>query len=227
MKASIARHLPASIAAALLGSTFPATSSGQMLATFDFEDDAGAFESVPQLLHPELTAASFGAALGALTDFAGDPGRAIAASGFASGNRIELDLAAAAGHRITVERMRFDLRVSASGPTQWRLETAGAAPVSGATSTDFTAAVADLPGALPAATVRLALGGLGASSDAGTLRLDNVVVEGAVKTVALPPALALAALPAAGCLLPGRRRRLKSGRATLSRHRAGGSRSRA
>lgn len=182
-------HLPAATAATLV--------------VFDFDAPQDDFELQPELLHPALDSAVFSATNGELRDFAGNPGRALAANGFVTGNRVSLLLAAAAGQILKLERVAFDLRVSPSGPQQWRVEIDGQEQAQGPGNGSFVRFQL-VPISDPAARTRIDFVGLVASSDQGTLRLDNVLIEGTPQAVGLPPALALLAVPVVTTL---RRRR--------------------
>ncbi len=194
--------------ALLLCATSPG-SPGAVLVSFDFDDPLGQFEALPQFLHPGLASALFSDDAGTLTDFAGaGDGRALAASAFTAGNRIRLALQAAPGNAVTPTGLQFDLRASASGPQQWLLEVDDVAIASGATATTFETVVVALP-ALPAASAFvIALGGDGASSSRGTLRLDNFALSGSVSALPLAGALPLlgaALLVTAACARGARR----------------------
>lgn len=191
--------------AALLTLTAATQAPAATLAAFDFEDAGGAFELEPEQLAAGIAAAAWTALSGAPSDFAGDPGRAIAVSGFTGGNALRLTLIAAPGRAITLDGLTFDARASASGPDTWTLGTAVGTLLAGPVGGSFGPAGGPLA-AGPDPAVVLEFGGTGASSSSGTLRLDNVVVSGAVSAVSLPPAVMLAATPLAGWLL-GRLRR--------------------
>ena len=195
MNYRITRCLPfASLAITL--STLPLNNvSAASLATFDFEDVAGNFELSAETHHAALASSLFSVELGTLTHFAGNPGRALAASAFNNGNRITLTLAPVPGQQLTVERIRFDMRVSPSGPQYWRLDLAGAALANGPTTTQF--ASFDIPVTAPAAGFPAIIDfvGMVAFSQFGTLRLDNISIEGSVSAVPLPPSVLLLAAP--------------------------------
>ncbi|MEX2479760.1 MAG: hypothetical protein WD928_02765 [Gammaproteobacteria bacterium] len=188
----------------LLGALPLAPGHAAVLTAFDFDGPEGAFEATPDAIHAELFSAEFSDLAGTLGDFAGVSGRALSATGFNDGNAIILTLVSAPDRRIEVDRVRFAVRVSASGPNTWQLAVGDEAAASGPATTSFGDFDIELPGLGGNGSLTLALSGLGASSSSGTLRLDDVSIEGTVSAVPLPPALLLAAVPLA--LLGGTRR---------------------
>ena len=110
--------------------------------------------------------------------------------------------------------MRFDLRASASGPTGWSLLHAGNLLASGAVSGSFKSF--DIVLALSASGPELVLDllGSGATAATGTLRLDNVLLEGQLKPVPLPGSLFLFVTPLLGALLRRIRERVCQGTAS-------------
>jgi|GEM_PF-1414909 hypothetical protein len=181
----ISRRSLAAFAAAWLtlsGSVNAAT----VLVEFDFDDAFGNFEISSEAQHPELASATFSVTTGALTDYAGNPGRALATNAFAPLNAIRLTLTARPGSGLQLEHLRFDLRRSASGPQQWQVAGNGTVVATGTASTHFSTVTVNLNSmqALPSLFVDFI--GSSASSAAGTLRLDNVVLEGTVSSVPVP-----------------------------------------
>lgn len=168
-----------------------------VLAAFDFDGPGGTFEATPDAIHAELFSAEFSDLEGTLGDFAGVSGRALSATAFNDGNAIVLNLVSAPDRRIAVDRVRFALRVSASGPKTWQLAVGDDEAASGPTTTSFADFDIELPGLGSNGSLTLALSGLGATSSSGTLRLDDVSIEGTVSAVPLPPPLLLAAVPLA------------------------------
>jgi hypothetical protein len=195
MKYLITRCLPfASLAVTL--STLPLNNvSAANLATFDFEDVAGNFEVNAETQHAAVASALFSVEFGTLTHFAGNPGRALAANAFNNGNRVTLTLVQVPGQQLTVERVRFDMRVSPSGPQYWRLDLAGAALANGPTTTQFTSFDIAVTAPVAGSPSVIDFVGMAASSQFGTLRLDNISIEGSVSAVALPPSALLLAAP--------------------------------
>ncbi len=104
----ISRRSLAAFAAAWLtlsGSVNAAT----VLVEFDFDDAFGNFEISSEAQHPELASATFSVTTGALTDYAGNPGRALATNAFAPLNAIRLTLTARPGSGLQLEHLRFRL----------------------------------------------------------------------------------------------------------------------
>lgn len=193
------------------------------LVTFDFDDPGGGFTAAPATLHPALVSATFSATQDELGDFAGNPGRALASAGFTAGNRIVLELAAQPGYTLQASRVTLDLRASASGPGNWLIELEGGAAHGGALGSGFDQVTVDFA-ALPAlSTLRLAIGGSGASSASGTLRIDNLRLEGNVLAAPVPLPTALPLLASAMLGMAG----ISGRRATRASHRPAESRARA
>jgi hypothetical protein len=203
---SLRAHGRAFTLSVLIGISPVSSSHAAILAAFDFDGPGGSFDAHADTLHPAIVAAGFSDLAGTLTDFAGVTGRALAASAFNNGNAITLTLVSDPGQLVVVERVRFALRVSASGPTVWQMRIGDAAPQSGPATTAFTAFDLEFPAASGNGGLAIVLSGLGATATSGTLRLDNVVVEGLVSAVPLPPAFVLAGVPLAA-LFSARRSR--------------------
>ncbi|MCB1746149.1 MAG: hypothetical protein H6977_06535 [Gammaproteobacteria bacterium] len=180
-----------------------------VLAVFDFDAAGGGFTTTPGLLHPDVATASFTTTLTPLADFAGNPGRALASSGFTLGNRIVLELAARPGQQLLAESLAFDARVSASGPQTWSIALAGAAAQSGPLTTAFAPVTLTFDGAAAAPQIVIEFAGAGASSASGTWRLDNLRVEGQViaNPVPLPAGLPLLGSATLAAAVLRRRRR--------------------
>ncbi len=190
------------VAIAINAITLPAARA-ELLAVFEFDDALGNFTLDPQFVHPGLGSAVLSAGVGSFSDFAGNPGRALALNNFHNGNRITLQLDTAVGV-IEISTVQFDLRASASGPTLWQLDINGAAVAGGATGTSFMSFMVE-PGQLAAAgMLQLDIIGSAASSALGTLRLDNLRVDGRLAAVPVPPAVWLCA-PALAALMRRRR----------------------
>ena len=193
----------------LLCSTFFVYFNGATAATllqFDFDDGSGNFEITPEFADAAIFGMLWSDDLGLLTDFAGNPGRALAASGFPDGNTLHLALNVQPGFAVRFERIRLDLRVSASGPDLWRITDAGTTLASGGVTTSFDTvdvAIALLP---VQHTVTFNIETEGASSSAGTSRIDNLELIGSVVPVALPAAFYLLATPLLGLSLQRIRR---------------------
>jgi len=198
------RGLAATVCGICLGVAQSATASS-VLASFDFDADAGGFANGPDVVAAGLGVPGWYAATGSVADFAGVTGRALAARNFAAGNALVLEITVGSGFSATIDGVAFDHVASASGPTQWTLSINGTDVGGGTTPATFeryddTLALGPLSGAL-----RIELRGLGASSNNGTYRLDNFTLSGAVTPVPLAPALVFAGSVTA--LLPFARRR--------------------
>jgi hypothetical protein len=181
---------------ALLLCAIAAPADAAVLAVFDFDTAEGGFTAAPSLLHADLASAAFSTTLAPLSDFAGNPGRALATTGFTLGNRIVLDVIARPGHAVLATRLSFDARVSASGPQRWLVALDEAPPRSGPLTTAFTPVAIDFDAAAAASRIVISFAGEDASSASGTLRLDNLQLEG---TLIASPVPLPAGLPALGC----------------------------
>ncbi len=151
----------------------------------------------PALVDPKVTTSDFTVSAGAHSFVAGNPssGSAINASGWAIADGVkwwQFTVTAQTGHLLDLTALTFDQRASATGPTAWSLMINGiAAAIAQATSGAFSASPMhqiDLTAAtfqgLGSAEVRIF--GYGAGSSAGTWRLDNVSLNGAVVSAAQP-----------------------------------------
>lgn len=184
------------------------TARAALLLDFDFEHADGTFTLSPGFRAAGIAGASWSDARGLIADFAGQPGRALATSGFTTGNVLLLAVTAVAGLELVAQTLRFDLRVSSSGPSAWRLESDGMLLGESATATVFKRFEVDLGALLPAAALNLVLAGSGATAASGTLRLDNVELHGDLQPVPLPGPLFLLVTPLLGLVLrAGTRRR--------------------
>lgn len=175
------------------------------LLRFDFDGAAG-FTATASVAAPGLTA-SWRDDAGLLGDLAGVSGRSLSASGFTAGNTVHLDIEIAPGLKLVAERLSFALRASASGPTTWQLGAAGTALASGTLATQFRRFDVDLTPLVAGGTLRLDFSGLGATASTGTLRLDEVVLDGHLSAVPLPPPIAGLAV---ALVLLGRSRRSRA-----------------
>lgn len=199
--------------------------SAATLVAFDFDEPGGVFAPQPDALDAAFLDARIELASGPLADVAGNPGRALVADGFVDGNRVELRANLRPGWRVRITRIGFDQRASASGPQTWTLSQGTSLLATGATSSAFGRVSEAVDFLLTGDALALAIGGSGASSARGTLRLDNVLVEGEAQPVPLPAAAALAALPLLG--LSRARRHAAPRTAIRARRRATGSTGRA
>jgi hypothetical protein len=138
-----------------------------------------------------------------LTDLQGNPGRALAASGFTTGNRLHLTLAFAAALEFALERLELDVRASASGPQSFRLERAGTVLTQAALTSAFSHLDLTLNEHGRGDALMLDFIGIGATATSGTWRLDNVRLYGSLSPVPLPGGAFLLVTPLVGLLLRG------------------------
>lgn len=161
------------------------------LVFFAFENDAGAFENAPAQIAPDLTAGLWHDLDATLTNFAGNPGRALAARSFDDGNSLIFTLTIAPSLRLTLDAIQFDQQASASGPKTWSLKLNGLALATGNTNSAFkTESPSFTPIDLSGIT-EIALAGTGASAGTGNLRIDNFRLSGSLAPVPIPGALLL------------------------------------
>ena len=210
--ASRAQLVAATLAAALIPQTTPAGT----LLSYDFDGMLGAFETTPEVIDASLSLAQWSDPLATLTDFSGNPGRAIAISQFTNGNLLVLEVEVQSGYAVDLTDFNFDQRASDTGPAIWELAIDGQLLASATTTSEFThvAQALDLRGLSGRFT--LTVGGSVAGSAAGTLRLDNVELLGTSVSVALPPTFYLIASPLLGLTL----RRVRVQFERLNRRRA-------
>ncbi len=155
-----------------------------VIALFDFEG-----ESVqPSVVHPAFEVGEMTLARGAVQFFAGNPGRAMAGTQWHEGDNYFQFVVAPPPEGVELAGFSFDQNASGTGPTAWSVsivdDLESAEPeetevASGATSTSFGNRAADLS-ALEERTQPFAMRirGSGASSAAGTWRIDNVTLTG-------------------------------------------------
>jgi hypothetical protein len=128
---------------------------------------------------------------------AGRPGDAITDNGWrdGDGNYFEMTLTPDAGLQVAITGIAFDERPSATGPVQFEVQVlADGVAVAVATGTTAPGSwreqsihFANTPALTEALQVRIV--GLGASSGAGTWRLDNVRVDARVQAAEVPPVI--------------------------------------
>jgi len=196
-------------AGALLATLGISNCASATLVLFDFDSDNG-FQLTAEEQHPQIINTAINLTLGDLTDFAGNPGRALGATGFVNTNSITVQLSAAAGWRFSVDALQFDLRVSPSGPSDWQLNLNGATLGSGVTATRFvTHSLNRQPvGQGFQSSHMIELQASNAVSAQGTLRLDNLKVSGKINAVPLPATWVLLGTPALIAGLRVRRQRI-------------------
>jgi hypothetical protein len=176
------------------------------LARFDFEDASGSFSNLAEDVAPQLTLSAWSDADGTLGSAAGNPGFALTARSFDNSNDYLLTLTPAAGFRLTLTGLTFDQRASATGPKDWAVLLNGLSLANGLTTTTFHTETMALSVGPESGPLTLAIRGSGASSAAGTLRLDNIALSGNLSAVPLPAAVWLLGPALAGLARAGRRR---------------------
>jgi len=173
------------------------------LVDFTFDDGSGGFTLFPHALGSGVIGATWQDDANRLTDLLGNPGRALAASGFSTGNRLHLSLAFAADLDFALERLELDVRASTSGPQSFRLEHAGTVLSLGALTSAFSHVDLALNERGRGDALVLDFIGVGATTTSGTWRLDNVRLHGSLSPVPLPGAAFLLVTPLVGLLLRG------------------------
>ena len=179
----------------------PAAVPASTLTAFSFDGPGAGFDAGPGTLAPGLASAVWRDDAGRLGDLAGNPGRALSVSGFTGTNVLHLVLNQSGAQDFALERLHFDIRASASGPSSWSISHAGTTLASGAVTTSFRSFDVPLGLASSARELVLDLRGIGASAISGTLRLDNVRLEGQLRPVPLPGSIFLFATPLLGVAL--------------------------
>ena len=206
MLSSYSKNFVPSLFALLLG-IFPqlfATTQAETVLMYDFEDTNGDFDLTADLVASGLDPAAWQVAASSIRDFSGNPGRAMASSGFASGNTFLLNVAVEPGSVVQLTGFSFDQLASASGPANWQLQINGLEVAGGTTTNTFTTEAALFDFAPLTDSFVVGLSGAGASSNLGTFRVDNFTLSANIQPVPLP---ASAGLLAAACLGLGSRKR--------------------
>jgi hypothetical protein len=193
---SIVRRAPV-LAAAFVLSTNLVTANAAVLARFDFEDATGAATPKAEDLALNLSIGEWSDADGFLQSAKEPTGFSISTRSFHDGNRLLLSLAPAPGFKLRLSDISFDARVSATGPSAWQLKLAGNEIGNGTTATSYKSEHLVL-NTVFTGPLELALSASGASSSAGTLRLDNFVLQGS-----LQPAVSAVPIPALGWIFGG------------------------
>lgn len=161
------------------------------LLFYDFDNLAGDLELTPEVVVQGLAVSDWYTNASSLRDFAGDPGRAIAASGFAVENAFILPVSVAESDMIDINGFSFSQTASASGPVFWSLRIAGTEVASGNTAASFTTEMANVAIEPLFGDFLIELSASGASSNRGTLRIDNFTLTGDIQAVPLPASLLL------------------------------------
>jgi hypothetical protein len=161
------------------------------IVSYDFEDITGSFENTPEISLPEVEPLAWFDVLGTLTNFTGNPGRALAAKSFLDGNSIVLVVNLLPGFSAHLDHYSFDHLASASGPVNWDLKINTLPIGSGLTSTSFTGVSGELSLDDITDSFTVELSGAAATSNSGTYRLDNFVLSGTITPVPLAPGIVL------------------------------------
>ncbi|MGR8948365.1 MAG: hypothetical protein ACU84Q_09980 [Gammaproteobacteria bacterium] len=167
------------------------TASAETLIFYDFDGQDEIFELAPDVVAEGLAPLEWTVASSSLRDFGGNPGRALATSGFSDGNAFELIVGVASDMLVTLGGYAFDHMASSSGPTEWQLLINGNTIASGPTDETFTTVSGGLNLEPMADFFTIAIQASGASSNRGTFRLDNFSLTGSVAPVPLPPSFLL------------------------------------
>ena len=185
------RPLPA--LAVLLSLTTALPASAATLVTYDFEDNTGNFSNTPEAVAAHLGASSWSDTSGTLTNAKGNPatGFALSAKSFKDGNSLSMTLTPEAGFRLSLSGITFDQLASGTGPKLWRLRLNGLDVAQGSPSASFKSEDIALGVTAHTGPLVMTLEGAGASSNAGTFRLDNVVIRGDLAPVPVPGAVGL------------------------------------
>ena len=156
-----------------------------VLYTFDA---ASAFTNGPNTVPAGLSAGLFVSGDGIFTNFGGNPGRAIADSGFTGtgNNYFTCTITISSGLVFNLKSLRFDDQRSNSGPAIWTIQSsadsfasdlaAGSSHLSFSTN-DAALSVTNITGAF---TLRISGGSAGSAG--GTWRIDNVAISGELST---------------------------------------------
>ncbi len=158
------------------------------VVSFDFDDAAGQFTTVPDFLLAPLTSDGWTDQDNTLTSFAGVSGRAAAARDWQDGNAFIFTLQVPAGQQLDLTRFDFEEKASATGPETWRLDIAGQQVAGASTAAGFQAHGEALTLTPLGGTIEIRLSGSAATSASGTWRVDNFSLQGQVSSVPLPAA---------------------------------------
>lgn len=166
----------------------------ETLLLFDFEDANGNFDLSAELAADGLDPKTWTVLSSSIRDFGGNPGRAMASSGFSAGNTFQLVVAINPGSVVELSGFAFDQLASSSGPSEWTLDINGTGIASGFTTTGFETENGSFGFEPLSDTFTIGLSGSGASSNRGTFRIDNFALTGTIQPVPLPASLGLFAV---------------------------------
>lgn len=187
----VARRRQAFAGGALLLCAQWSTAHAALISRFDFEDASGNFANVAEDRHDRLSITAWSDADGTAQSVANPPGFALTSRSYHDGNRLLLTLFPTDGFTLRLTGLDFEHRATATGPTSWQLLLADVPLLNGTTATTFKTEQLSWAAQDFTAPLTLALHGAGASSAAGTWRIDNVALHGSLlapAAVPLPPA---------------------------------------
>lgn len=165
--------------------------TANVVLMYDFDDQNDQFELVPEFSDLALTPLEWTTQSTTLRDFGGNPGRAMASSGFSQANAFELVVNIGAGLQLTLDNVSFDQMASSSGPITWQLRINDELLATGPTSDAFSLESTNLQLDPLSESFTVSIFGHDAASNRGTFRLDNFALSGSLQAVPLPPALPL------------------------------------
>jgi hypothetical protein len=180
-------------------------SLAEVLLSFDFDDGLGGFENTADYALPQLAVGSWTDLDGTLTNFSGNPGKALAARSFDDGNTLEFTFELARGFVLDIDGYAFDQRASSQGPAIWVLAIDSTTVGSGDTSLDFAPVAGQHPMTGLSGVITVGITGTGGATNSGTLRIDNFSLSGEITAVPFPSSLLL--LGSTGVLFSVRARR--------------------
>lgn len=214
------RRIRAGLFSTLCLNALAGAAHADTLAAFSFDGANATFDTSPGTLAPGLISAVWRDDAGRLSNLTGNPGRALSVSGFTGTNQLHLVLEQSGGQRFALERLHFDIRGSASGPSAWSVSQAGTLLGSGAVTSTFRSFDIALDVLSDARELVLSLAGSGATAITGTLRLDNVRLDGELRPVPVPVpgSFFLFATPLLGAVLARLRQHWAQGRGMVSGH---------
>ncbi|MCC6201895.1 MAG: hypothetical protein IT494_02685 [Gammaproteobacteria bacterium] len=169
----------------------PLATNAATLVLFDFEDANDAFELTPDFLAAGVAAGAWSDIDGTLTGSLGDPGRALSSKSWADGNALRFTLLPQPGQALMLDGFSFDEQASGTGPKGWQLRIDGVPVAIGDTASAFATHAGVFSAEPLTGAIEISLLGLDASANAGTWRIDNFALTGAVAPVPTPGGLVL------------------------------------
>lgn len=182
----------------------PALVRGTAISQWNF-DSGSVGTQAAAVMDLNATASSFNLSSGTVVFYQGNPpsGQAIGQTGWNVSDGVkwwDFTITANAGFLLDLATLTFDDQRSGTGPVNWSVTINGVSAASGQfTHTTFSTDSITLPAGafqdLPSAEIKIF--GYGATSSAGTWRLDNVTLNGMV----LPVPDSMPSLAGLGCVL--------------------------